>query len=244
MNTVYVVGIGPGKIEYMTCEAETVLKSVDTIVGYTVYIELIKPYFPGKEYISTGMTGEKNRCETAVALAVKGKRVAVVSSGDSGIYGMAGLVYEIAFRRKEELNIEVIAGITAASAAAAALGAPLMHDFSVISLSDLMTPLELIFKRVRCAAEGDFIICFYNPKSKKRVTHLARAAQIIMEYRSAETPVGIVRNAGREDEKKWVTTLDALADEPVDMFCTVIIGNSTTYIEKGTMITPRGYEHS
>ena len=165
----------------------------------------------------------------------------MVSSGDSGIYGMAGIIYQIAEEMKADIKIETVPGVTAASAAASVLGAPLMHDFAVISLSDLMTPLDLIWKRVDCAGQGDLIVCLYNPKSKKRTTYVEQAADILLRYRSPETPVGIVRNAGRKDESSQITTLEHLKDAEIDMFSVVITGNSQTYISNERMITPRGY---
>ena len=165
-----------------------------------------------------------------------------VSSGDSGIYGMAGIMLEIANDRGSDVEIETVPGITAASAAASVLGAPLMHDFAVISLSDLMTPFDLIMKRVDCAGQGDMIVCLYNPKSKKRVDYVEKAAEILMKYRKPDTPVGIVRNAGRSDQSSLITTLGEVKDAPIDMFSIVLIGNSNTYVKNGKMITPRGYE--
>ena len=178
---------------------------------------------------------------SAVEAALTGKTVALVSSGDSGIYGMAGVLLEIVAEMQADVEVIAVAGVTAASAAAAVLGAPLMHDFAVISLSDCMTPLEQIYRRVALAAEADFVICLYNPKSKKRTTYLADAADRIAVYRAPDTPVGIVRNAGRPDQTAWFTTLSKLKEEPVDMFCVVLIGNSQTYLKNGKMITPRGY---
>ena len=177
----------------------------------------------------------------AVEEAQKNQTVVMVSSGDSGIYGMAGIIYQIAEEMGADIEIETIPGVTAASAAASVLGAPLMHDFAVISLSDLMTPLEIIWKRVDCAGQGDLIVCLYNPKSKKRTAYVEQAADILLKYRASGTPVGIVRNAGRKDESSLITTLDKLKDAEIDMFSVVIIGNSQTYVSKGRMITPRGY---
>lgn len=241
-NRVYVVGFGPGKKEYMTIEAASVIENADLIVGYTTYVNLLKEEFPEKEYLTTPMRKEVERCRIAVEKAMEGNTVAMVSSGDSGIYGMAGVVMEVAEEMNADVEVIPVAGVTAASAAAAVLGAPLMHDFSIISLSDLMTPLEKIYKRVSCAAEGDFVICLYNPKSKKRVEYLENAAERIMKFRSENTPVGIVRNAGRDNMESWITTLGELKNEPVDMFCVVIIGNSQTYVKNGRIITPRGYK--
>ena len=241
-KTVYVVGFGPGGKAYMTLEAVSAIERADVVVGYTVYTELLQKEFPEKTYLATPMRREVERCRLAVEKALEGNTVAMVSSGDSGIYGMAGILMETAAEMHAE-NVEIIpvAGVTAASSAAAILGAPLMHDFAVISLSDLMTPLEQIYHRVSCAADGDFVICLYNPKSRKRTTYLETAAERILEHRAPETPVGIVRNAGREDMTFWLSTLEKLKDELVDMFCVVLVGNSQTYVANGKMITPRGY---
>ncbi len=240
-QVIYIVGFGPGDRAYMTEQAVAVIKQADLVVGYTTYINLLKEQFPNQNYYATPMRREVDRCRTAVEEALKGKIVAMVSSGDSGIYGMAGVMLEVIEEMHADLEVIAVSGVTAASAAAAVLGAPLMHDFAVISLSDCMTPLEQIYKRVSCAAEADFVICLYNPKSHSRTEYLSHAAERIAQYRSAETPVGIVRNAGRSDQKAWLTTLGKLKDEPVDMFCVVLIGNAQTYIKHGRMITPRGY---
>lgn len=226
----------------MTFKAADAISNADIVVGYTAYVNMVKPYFPDKEYKATGMMKEMDRCRFAIEEAESGKDVAIISSGDSGIYGMAGAIYQLAFEMKSDIEIDVIPGITAASTAASVLGAPLMHDLAIISLSDLMTPLDLIMKRVDCAGMGDMIVCLYNPKSKKRTDYLEQAQKILLKYRSADTPVGIVRNAGRDDECKQVTTLGKLNEADVDMFCVVIIGNSQTYLENGKIITPRGYE--
>lgn len=188
------------------------------------------------------MMREVDRCRSAIEDASSKKNVAIVSSGDSGIYGMAGIVYQLIDEMNADIDVEVVPGVTAASAAGSILGAPLMHDLAIISLSDLMTPLELIMKRVESAADGDLIICFYNPRSKTRRDYLSDAADIIMKHRSADTPVGIVRNATREGQEMTLTTLDNIKYDDVDMFSIVIIGNSQTYISNGRMITPRGYE--
>lgn len=238
----HVVGFGPGGKEHMTFKAADAISNADIVVGYTAYVNMVKPYFPDKEYKATGMMKEMDRCRFAIEEAERGKDVAIISSGDSGIYGMAGAIYQLAFEMKSDIEIDVIPGITAASTAASVLGAPLMHDLAIISLSDLMTPLDLIMKRVDCAGMGDMIVCLYNPKSKKRTDYLEQAQKILLKYRSADTPVGIVRNAGRDDECKQVTTLGKLNEADVDMFCVVIIGNSQTYLENGKIITPRGYE--
>ena len=241
MGKLYVVGFGPGGKEHMTLKAVDVIENADVVTGYTTYIDILKEYFPNKNYIATPMMREVERCKIAVEEAMKNKTVAMVSSGDSGIYGMAGIIYQVAEELNAEIEIETVPGVTAASSAASVLGAPLMHDLSIISLSDLMTPLDLIMKRVDCAGIGDMIVCLYNPKSKKRTDYLEQAADILMKYRKPETPVGIVRNAGRKDESKLITTLGELKIADVDMFCIVIIGNSQTYTSNGRMITPRGY---
>lgn len=241
MGKLYVVGFGPGGYEHMTSKAIEVIEKADVVTGYTTYVNLLKEYFPDKQYIATPMMQEVRRCEMAVEEAQKDQTVAMVSSGDSGIYGMAGIIYQVAEEKGADIEIETVPGVTAASAAASVLGAPLMHDFAVISLSDLMTPLSLIMKRVDCAGQGDLIVCLYNPKSKKRTGYVEQAADILMNYRKGETPVGIVRNAGRKDEEAHITTLDRLKDAAVDMFSVVIIGNSQTYVRNGRMITPRGY---
>lgn len=241
-KTVYVVGFGPGEKKYMTEQAVSVIEEADIIVGYTTYIDILKSQFPDKYYLSTPMRKETDRCRIAIEKAAEGNVVAMVSSGDSGIYGMAGIMIEIAEEMNADIDIVTVPGITAASTAASMLGAPLMHDTALISLSDLMTPLELIFKRVDAAASADFVISIYNPKSRKRVDYLERAADIIMKYRDQSTPVGIVRNAGRPDQKSWISTLGNLKNEPVDMFCVIIIGNSQTYVKNNKMITPRGYK--
>lgn len=239
---IYVVGFGPGDKQFMTMQAVEIIEQADLIVGYTTYTDILKAQFPDKKYLSTPMRKETDRCLLAVEKALEGNTVAMVSSGDSGIYGMAGIMLEITDEMQADVEIVTVPGITAASTAASVLGAPLMHDLSLISLSDLMTPLELIFKRVDAAASADFVISLYNPKSRKRVDYLEKAADIIMKYRDKGTPVGIVRNAGRPDQKAWLTTLSELKNEPVDMFCVVIIGNSQTYVKNNRMITPRGYK--
>ena len=237
----HVVGFGPGGKEHMTFKAAEAIQNADVVTGYTTYVNLMKPIFPDKEYKATGMMKEVERCRMAIEDAMTGKDVAMISSGDSGIYGMAGIIYELADEMKADIDIDVVPGITAASTAASILGAPLMHDLAIISLSDLMTPLDLIMKRVDCAGQGDMIVCLYNPKSKTRTEYLDEAKDILLKYRRPETPVGIVRNAGRDDEKSVVTTLSELDADIVDMFSIVIIGNSQTYVSNGRMITPRGY---
>lgn len=242
MKRIDVIGFGPGNYEYMTVEAIAALKEADVIVGYSTYIELVRKIFPDKRYLNTPMTREVERCRMALDEALKDQRVALVSSGDSGIYGMAGIMLQVVQAAEEDIPVHIIAGVTAASSGAAMLGAPLMNDFAVISLSDLMIPYEQIMKRVRCAAEGDFVISLYNPKSRKRQAHLEQATDIIMEYRAPETPVGLVHKIGRDEAYSEIVTLAELKDADVDMFTTVIIGNSMTYVREGRMITPRGYQ--
>lgn len=237
MGKLYVIGIGPGGLDEMTLRAVKAIEESDIIVGYTKYIEMVKDLIKDKEIFKTGMRGEEERCREALELS-KDRKVALISTGDSGIYGMAGLILEM---RKDE-NVEIIPGITASSAAGSVLGAPLMHDNCNISLSDLMTPYEDIKKRVRLAAEGDFVISLYNPKSKGRPHYLRECVDIIKEFRGEETPIAVVRNALREGESKEIFTLKDFNDEVVDMFSIVIIGNSKSYIKDGYFVTPRGYK--
>ena len=238
---VTVIGLGPGGGADLTGRAREALEQADLIIGYTAYIALIREAFPEKEMRSTGMRREVDRCREAVEAAVSGKDVAMVCSGDSGIYGMAGLVYEVA-QEYPPIDIEVVPGITAACGGAAVLGAPLTHDFAVVSLSDLLTPWDLIEKRLRCAAEGDFVLCLYNPASHSRPDHLKRACAILLDAGKApETVCGYVRNIGREGEASVLTTLEKLGEEPVDMFTTVFVGSSRTKVLSGKMVTPRGY---
>ncbi|EAF6527931.1 precorrin-3B C(17)-methyltransferase [Listeria monocytogenes] len=238
---IYVIGIGPGDKRLMTGEALQAIEDADVIVGYVTYIKLIKELIKDKEVVKTGMRREINRCQEAVDIALTGKKVAVVSSGDAGIYGMAGLVLELAEKSNPDLEVKVIPGITASIGAAAVLGAPIMHDFCHISLSDLMTPWEVIEKRLTHAAMADFVVCFYNPRSKGRANHLANAFQKMMEYKSGDTVVGIVKDVGRKEERKIITTMRDIDYELVDMTTMVIIGNKETYVKNGKMITPRGY---
>ncbi|HMM05162.1 MAG TPA: precorrin-3B C(17)-methyltransferase [Clostridiales bacterium] len=239
MNEFYVVGIGPGAFEQMTVKAREVLAAADVIAGYNAYLDLVRPYFPDKEYLGNGMTGEVKRCQAALSQALTGKTVAMISSGDAGIYGMAGLVLELS--RDLDLNIITIPGVTAASSGAALLGAPLMHDFAVISLSNRLTDWDLIEKRLRLASEADFSIVLYNPRSKGRPDGLEKARQICLASKKPDTPVGIVKNIGRPGEQALVTTLEKMDVTAVDMFSTVFIGNSKTFAENGLMVTPRGY---
>ncbi len=240
-NTIYVVGIGPGRTDMMTREAYEVLDKSDVIVGYTVYTELISDTFKDKEYMTTPMKKEVERCRLCFEEAKKGKKVSLICSGDAGIYGMASLMYEIGGEYKD-IKIEVIAGVTAASSGAAVLGAPLNHDFCVISLSDLLTPWEKIEKRLSMAAQGDFAMAIYNPSSHKRKDYLKRACEILLRYIDGNTACGYVENIGRDETKAEVCTLSELKDRQVNMFTTVYIGNSQTEIIDGKLVTKRGYK--
>jgi precorrin-3B C17-methyltransferase len=242
MGKLYVVGLGPGGAEYMTEEARAALARADVLVGYTVYLDLVRDMFPDKEIFTTPMRQEIERCRRALEIASGGKTVAMLSSGDAGVYGMAGLILEMS-GEFPEVEIEVVAGVTAALSGAAVLGAPLMHDFCVISLSDLLTPWETIERRLRCAAEGDFAVCIYNPCSKKRRDHLRRACDILLDVKSPDTVSGWVRNIGREGQEMKILTLGELRDEELDMFTTVFVGSSKTRRIGGRMVTPRGYEN-
>lgn len=241
MRKIFVTGLGPGASDQMTIRARKVLENCPVIIGYTVYIDLIREDFPDKIFLSTPMRKEADRCRIAFEEARKGQDVAMVCSGDAGVYGMAGLICEVG-RDYPDVEIEIVPGITAASGGAAVLGAPLMHDFAVISLSDLLTPWEKIEQRIRAAAAADFVICLYNPASKKRADYLKKACEMILESRRPETVCGIVRNIGRDGETYEILSLERLRDKPVDMFTTVFIGNSNTMELNGRMVTPRGYK--
>lgn len=237
MTKLYVVGIGPGGRDRMTLKAIESIKKSDIIVGYTPYIEYLGDLVEGKEIYSTGMKGEIERCKFAIEKVKEGKNTAIVSTGDAGLYGMAGPILEL----KEDIDVEIIPGVTSAFSAASELGAPIMHDFASISLSDLLTPWEVIEKRIEKAAEGDFIIAIYNPRSKGRKDHLKKAAEIMLKYKEEDTPVGIVKNSGRANTEITITNLGNIPYEKVDMLSILIVGNSNTYIKDGQMITPRGY---
>ena len=239
---IYCIGIGPGGEEQMTLRAVRALEACDCVAGYGLYLDLIDSLIEGKERIQTGMTREVDRCAAALERAKQGRTVAVVSSGDAGVYGMAGLMYEVC-EQHPDMDIEVIPGITAACGGAAVLGAPLIHDFAVISLSDLLTPWEKIQKRLDFAAQADFCICLYNPSSHKRADYLQKACDILLRSKSPETPCGTVRNIGRDGECGEIYTLAQLRDTKVDMFTTVFIGNSQTRVINGKLVTPRGYEN-
>lgn len=242
MTKLYVVGIGPGDYEDMTVRAVNALRESEVLAGYTVYIDLVREHFPGKELLTTPMTKETERCRMALERAQEGKTTAMICSGDAGIYGMAGLILSM---REDypKVQVEVIPGVTAASSGAAVLGAPLMHDFAVISLSDLLTPWEKIENRLRCAARADLVICLYNPSSRKRRDYLKKACRIIAEYQSPDTVCGYVSNIGRDGETYKICSLRELQEEQTDMFTTVFIGNMQTSRNGEAMITPRGYEN-
>ena len=238
---IYVIGIGPGCRDLMTQEAISAMEDAEVIVGYKTYIKLVEDFIKYKEVVQNGMRKEVDRCQDAIDIAKTGKKVAVISSGDAGIYGMAGLILELITKQELDIPVKVVPGVTASIGAAAVLGAPIMHDFCHISLSDLMTPWEVIEKRLRLAAEADFVICLYNPRSKGRSEHLANAFKIMGEFKDGSTPVGIVKDVGREDQEKFICTFDTMDFERVDMTTMVIIGNKSTYIHDDLMITPRGY---
>ena len=246
MGKIFVVGMGPGNREQMTIQARDVLWQCDVIVGYTVYVELIKKAFPEKtfqqkEFLATPMMKEADRCRLVFEEAGKGKSVALVCSGDAGVYGLSGLILELS-EQFPQVDIAMIPGTTAALTGAAVLGAPLIHDFALISLSDLMTPLAKIENRIRHAAQGDFVMVLYNPSSKKRGDYLQKACDWMLEYCSPDTVCGLVENIGREGERYELCTLKECRDKKVNMFTTVFIGNSQTRIINGKMVTPRGYQ--
>ena len=240
MNRIYVVGIGPGEQGQMTAKAVKAMADSDVIVGYTVYVDLVKEFFPEKEFITTPMRREMERCMLAFEKASQGLTVSVACSGDAGVYGMAGLIFELS-PKYPDTQIEVVPGVTSALSGAALLGAPLGHDFCVISLSDLLTPWELIEKRLSAAGEADLVVCLYNPSSKKRHDHLRKACDIVLRYRTSETVCGYARNIGREGQEMGILTLKQLREYDADMFTTVFIGSSQTIRIGERMVTPRGY---
>ena len=242
MNKVYVVGVGPGGAEFMTAQARAALEQAGVLCGYTTYIELVRGLYPDKETCAPPMRQELERCRRTLETARSGKTVALVCSGDAGVYGMAGPLLELA-PEFPEVEVEIVPGVTAALSGAALLGAPLGHDFCVVSLSDLLTPWEVIENRLRCAAAGDFSMAIYNPASHKRPDYLRRACDILLDAgMSPDTVCGYVRNTGRAGEEAHVTTLAQLRDAPLDMFCTAFIGSSSTLADHGRMIAPRGHE--
>ncbi len=238
MAKLYVVGIGPGGREHMTLKALEIIKKCDVLVGYTFYIELIKDLTQGKRIIKTGMKGELERCRKAIEEVRNGFETCIVSTGDSGLYGMAGPVLEMA----EGIEVEIIPGVTSSFCAAAESGAPIMHDFCTISLSDLLTPWEVIEKRLHMAADADFVIALYNPKSKGRQDNINKAVEILLGHIDPSTPAALVKNAGREGNERRLVTLGTVDYEFIDMMTVVLIGNSRTYVKDGRMITPRGYD--
>jgi precorrin-3B C17-methyltransferase len=240
----FVVGLGPGNLDQMSYRAFQVIKEADVIIGYKTYINLISTLINSQEVISSGMTREVERCRLALTKALAGLNVCLVSSGDPGVYGMAGIMLEVIKANDclTKVKLEVVPGITAANAAAASLGAPLMHDYVVISLSDLLTPWETIVKRVEMAAKGDFIIVLYNPKSKGRVMQIESVRDILLMEKPPDTPVGIVTNAKRQGEKVVISDLEHFTREDINMFSVVIVGNSQTITWQDLMITPRGYQ--
>ena len=243
MNKLYVVGIGPGNYENMTIRADRALRDSEVIIGYTVYVDLVKEQYPGKEFMTTPMTKEAARCQMALDCAREGRTTAMICSGDSGIYGMAALCYELRGNDKEP-EIDVIPGLTAAASGASILGAPLTHDFAVISLSDRLTKWEKIEERLRAASKADLSIVMYNPVSKGRPDHLKKACEIMLENLPEDRICGIARNIGREGESIRIMTLGELKDAECDMFCTVFIGNAMTKIIAERMVTPRGYRET
>jgi precorrin-3B C17-methyltransferase len=242
MGKIIITGIGPGSKEDITPAVLEAMQKADSIVGYKYYFQFIEPYVkPGCECIDTGMKKERERAEQAFELAEQGKTVVVISSGDASIYGMAPLIYEMRNAHQSDVEIETLPGISAFQKAASLLGAPIGHDMCIISLSDLMTPWEVIERRIKAAAGGDFVTAVYNPKSHGRYWQLYRLQELFLKVRSANTPVGYVRQAGREEQEVKVTTLGDFNPEDIDMFTVILIGNSQSYIADGKIITPRGY---
>ena len=240
-NLVYVGGLGPGNARFLTAQAQAALQAADVLCGYTVYIDLVRPLYPDKEVYTTGMTKEIDRCRWALETAQSGKTVALVCSGDAGVYGMASPLMELA-QSYPAVTVEIVPGLTAALSGGAVLGAPLAHDFCVISLSDRLTPWAVIEKRLACAAAGDFSIALYNPSSRGRADYLQKAVHILLANgKGPQTVCGIVRSIGRAGETARLLPLAELENTPVDMFTTVFIGNAATRVLGGKMVTPRGY---
>lgn len=243
----YIVGVGPGHHDHMTYRAREAIAESDTIVGYTTYVNLVEDFIQGKDVYSYAMTQEVERARQCIDLAESGRTVSLVSSGDPGIYGMAGLIYEMlaesGWDPKTGLPVEIIPGVSALNSCSAIVGSPLMTDFAVLSMSDLLVPWDVIEKRVEAAAAGDFVIVVYNPASKRRIRQLHDARSIILKYRSPKTPVAIIKGAYRNSQTVVLTTLEGLPDhaDKLGMISTVIIGNSSTYTYGDLMINPRGY---
>lgn len=240
---IYVIGMGPGNLDHMSPVALEAIENSDRIIGYKTYIELVQSLIKDKKVEDSGMKREVERCENVIKYALEGENVALISSGDAGVYGMAGILLELVEKSKENIDVEIVPGITAANAAAACLGAPLMHDYVTISMSDLLTEWTLIEKRLHASGQGDFVVCIYNPKSKGRPNNINIAREILMQYKDGKTPVGIVRNAKRKGEEVVITDLENMLDHEINMFTMVIVGNSNTYASGGKMITPRGYNY-
>ena len=247
IGKILVIGIGPGSSEHLTERARQAIQESDVIIGYHTYIDLVEEFLNGQEVVQTGMTEEVDRVQTAVQMAKAGRIVAVISSGDAGVYGMAGLVFEVlieqGWQQGDTPEVEIISGISAINSCAALLGAPIMHDACTISLSDHLTPWETIVTRVEAAAMADFVIAFYNPRSRRRTQQIVEAQAILLKYRSPDTPVGLVTNAYREHQQVVHTTLAHMLDFDMGMLTTVIVGNSSTFYHGGVMVTPRGYQN-
>ncbi|PNQ82423.1 precorrin-3B C(17)-methyltransferase [Paenibacillus sp. F4] len=246
LGKLLVIGFGPGDMEHITKRALDALAESEVIIGYNTYVDLIRPLLNGQEIVRTGMTEEVSRAQEAVRQAEMGKKVAVISSGDAGVYGMAGLVYEVlmqkGWRREDGVEVEVVPGISAIQSCASLLGAPVMHDACTISLSDHLTPWETIVKRVEAAASADFVIALYNPRSGRRTRQIVETQSILLRYRDPQTPVGLVKSAYRERQQVIVTTLEDMLNHDIGMLTTVIIGNSSTTVYDGLIVTPRGYQ--
>ncbi len=239
---IFVVGTGPGSREFISPRAMEAMNQSDVVVGYKTYIQLVEPFLQGKELVASGMKKEVERCQEVLQLAESGKVVSLISSGDPGVYGMAGIMLEVVDAQQSLVDVEIVPGISAASSSASLLGAPLMNDYVVISLSDLMTPWEIIKQRLHAAGTGDFVVSIYNPRSKTRVKQLDEAIEILKIYKSTKTPVGIVKHAMREKQEVIITDLENLAKQDVDMFTTLIIGNSQTRVINNKIVTNRGYQ--
>jgi precorrin-3B C17-methyltransferase len=244
---ILLVGFGPGHADHLTFRAARAIGEADVVIGYRTYIELVAHMLDGKEVIPKGMTEELDRCELALERARAGQTVALISSGDVGVYGMAGPTFEVlqaaGWRPGADVEVEVVPGVTALSACAARVGAPLTHDFAAISLSDLLTPWEVIERRLKAAAESDFVVALYNPKSGRRTRQIVRAREILLAHRDPQTPVALVKSAYREREDIVLTTLEAMLDFPIGMLTTVLVGNGATFVFEGLMVTPRGYRN-
>ncbi|WP_260260305.1 precorrin-3B C(17)-methyltransferase [Vibrio intestinalis] len=243
MATLYLVGLGPGSIEHMTQRAQDVVRSVDAVVGYGLYVRLVRPLLSDQNVIRSGMTKEWQRADEAIELVQQGQNVALVCSGDSGVYAMAPLVFEIMVEKQLSFSVEVVPGVTAATSCASLIGAPMGHDSCTISLSDLLTPWPVIEKRIEAAAAADFVITFYNPRSKKRVKQIEMAQQILLQHRKPDTPVAIVDSAYRDEQRIQLTTLAEFTLLEFAMSASVIVGNTNSYRYRDWIVTPRGYQH-